>query len=70
MASSINLTLEIKMAKAKSTTTTKAKALMANRVKYLIASLANKGITPTKVTQSLVSTGAANNLLISAKYVN
>ena len=70
MASSINLTLEIKMAKAKSTTTTKAKALMANRVKYLIASLANKGITPTKVTQSLVSTGAANNLLVSAKYVN
>jgi spore coat protein CotH len=67
---STNLSLDVRMLKAKTTPTAKAKALMANRVKYLLASLSNRGIKPVTVTQSLVSTGSANNLAVSATYKN
>jgi hypothetical protein len=68
MASSINLTLEIKMAKAKATTTTKAKALMTKRVTYVLKSLSDRGIVPSKVTQTLTSTGSSTNLTVIAKF--
>jgi hypothetical protein len=58
------------MLKAKTITTAKAQALMANRVKYLLASLSSRGIKPATVTQKLVSTGSANNLTVSATYKN
>lgn len=70
LESAINLTLEVKMFKPKSTTTAKAKSLMANRVKYLLANLADKGVTPLKITQTLVTTGSASNLMVSSKYTN
>jgi hypothetical protein len=63
-----DLTIDFTMLKSKTITTTKAKALMANRVKYVLASLSARGIKPTKVTQTLISTGAANNLMVLAKF--
>ena len=65
-----NLTLEIQMPKASSSTTAKAKALMASRVKYVLKSLADKGVTSVKVTQSLLAKGSANGLIVTAKYNN
>jgi spore coat protein CotH len=70
LKSALNLTLEVKMFKAKSTTTAKAKTLMANRVKYLLATLTDKGIKPSKVTQTIVGSGSANNIVVTAKYIN
>jgi hypothetical protein len=58
------------MFKAKSTTTAKAKTLMANRLKYLLATLTDKGIKPSKVTQTIVGSGSANNIVVTAKYIN
>jgi len=62
-----NLVLDIKMAKAKTTSTTKAKALMANRVRHLLKTLESRGIKPQKVTQRVVSSGSVNSLQITAK---
>ena len=70
VSSSTNLALDIKMLKAKTSTTAKATALMANRVKYLLASLSSRGIKPDSVTQTLVTTGSANNLTVTATYKN
>lgn len=67
---STNLSLDVKMLKSKTITTAKTKTLMANRVKHLLASLSSRGIKPTKVTQTLLSTGAANNLTVTATYMN
>lgn len=64
-----NLVLEIKMLKPKTQSASKANAQMAARVKHLIASLASRGVKPAKVTQVLTSTGAANALVVNAKYV-
>jgi hypothetical protein len=63
-----NLTLNVKMAKAKTTTTTRAKAIMAARVKHLLTALEARGIKPIKVNQSLTSSGSANALQVSATY--
>jgi hypothetical protein len=63
-----DLAIEFTMLEPKSTTTAKAKALMDNRVKYVLASLSARGIKPTKVTQTLISTGSANNLMVLAKF--
>jgi hypothetical protein len=63
-----NLTLTVKMAKAKTTTTTRAKAIMAARVKHLLTALEARGIKPTKVSQSLTSSGSVNALQVSAAY--
>lgn len=65
---STNLTLNVKMAKLKSTTTTKGKSLMASRVKQLLSALAARGIKPAKVNQTLTSTGSVNALQITATY--
>jgi hypothetical protein len=65
---STNITLNVKMAKLKSTSTTKAKSLMAARVKHLLSALAARGIKPAKVNQSITSSGSVNALQISATY--
>jgi hypothetical protein len=65
---STKLTIDFQMLKTKSTTTAKAKALMASRVKYVLTSLSKRGIKPTKVTQTLTSSGATNNLVVIAKF--
>jgi hypothetical protein len=66
--SATNLTLNVKMAKAKSTTTTKARSLMAARVKQLLTALEARGIKPAKVNQSITSSGSVNALQVSATY--
>ena len=63
-----NLTLNVKMAKLKSTTTTRARSLMAARVKQLLTALEARGIKPTKVNQSITSTGSVNALQVTATY--
>jgi hypothetical protein len=63
-----NLTLNVKMAKAKNTTTTKARSLMAARVKQMLTALEARGIKPAKVNQSLTSSGSVNALQVSATY--
>jgi hypothetical protein len=68
LESASNLVLEIKMLKPKTYSTTKAQTQMASRVKYLLARLASRGITPTSTTQTLTSTGSANALVITSKY--
>jgi hypothetical protein len=56
------------MAKAKTTTTTRAKAIMAARVKHLLTALEARGIKPIKVNQSITSSGSVNALQITATY--
>lgn len=63
-----NLYLDIKMVKPKTLSTTKAKTLMSGRVKQLLATLASRGIKPTRVTQTLTSIGSANSIVISASF--
>ena len=64
----LTATFDIKMFKPKTLTTAKAKALLASRVKQVLGKLSVAGITPTKVTQTLSTTGAANTLSVVAKY--
>jgi hypothetical protein len=63
-----NLVIDIRMAKAKTTSTAKAKTLMAGRVKHLLKTLESRGIKPQNVTQRIVSSGSINSLQITAKY--
>lgn len=65
---STNITLNVKMAKLKSTSTTKARSLMAARVKHLLSTLAARGIKPAKVNQSITSSGSVNALQITATH--
>jgi hypothetical protein len=68
LESAANLYLDIKMFKPKTLSTTKAKTLMSGRVKQLLATLASRGIKPTRVTQTLTSSGSANSIVISASF--
>jgi hypothetical protein len=68
LKATLNIQIDITMAKPKTLTTAKAKTLMASRVKYLVSKLAASGIKAGKITQTLTSTGPANTLQISAKY--
>jgi len=63
-----DLTLDFTMLKPKTSTTAKAKALMAKRVTYVLKSLSDRGIVPSKVTQTLASTGSSTNLTVIAKF--
>ncbi len=65
---STNIILNVKMAKLKSTSTTKARALMASRVKQLLSALSARGIKPAKVNQSITSSGSVNALQITATH--
>ncbi len=68
LKSTINIQIEVTMAKPKTLTTAKAKTLMASRVNYIVSKLKASGISPMKITQTLTATGTANTLQVAAKY--
>lgn len=65
-----NLVLTVSMPKVKTLSTTKNNVLLKQRSDAIVKILSSKGIKPTKVTKTLVATGTADSLTVTASYVN
>ncbi len=65
-----NLVLTVSMPKVKTLSTTKNNVLLKQRTDAIVKVLSAQGIKPTKVTKTLVSTGTADSLTVTASYVN
>lgn len=65
-----NLVLTVSMPKVKTLSTTKNNVLLKQRSDAIVKVLSAQGIKPTKVTKTLVATGAADSLTVTASYVN
>jgi hypothetical protein len=70
LTSSKSLVVTVSMPKVKGFSTTKNNLLLKQRTDLLVKLLSAKGIKPTKVTKSLVASGTADSLTITANYVN
>jgi hypothetical protein len=70
LKSSKSLVVTVSMPKVKTFSTAKNNALLKQRTDLVVKLLNAKGIKPTKVTKSLVATGTADSLTITANYVN
>jgi hypothetical protein len=70
LKSSKSLVVTVSMPKVKTFSTAKNNALLKQRADLVVKLLNAKGIKPTKVTKSLVATGTADSLTITANYVN
>ena len=58
------------MPKVKTLSTAKNNLLLKQRTDLVVKALSAKGIKATKVTKSLVATGTADSLSITANYIN
>ena len=65
-----NLVLTVSMPKVKTLSTTKNNVLLKQRSDAIVKVLSAQGIKPTKVTKTLVATGTADSLTVTASYVN
>jgi hypothetical protein len=70
LTGSKNLVLTVSMPKVKNLSTTKNNVLLKQRTDLIVKALGAKGIKATKVNKSLVATGTADSLSITANYVN
>jgi hypothetical protein len=70
LTGSKNLVLTVSMPKVKNLSTTKNNVLLKQRTDLIVKALSAKGIKATKVNKSLVATGTADSLSITANYVN
>lgn len=70
LTSSKSLVVTVSMPKVKGFSTTKNNLLLKQRTDLVVKLLSAKGIKPTKVTKSLVVSGTADSLTITANYVN
>lgn len=65
-----NLMLTVSMPKVKTLSTTKNNVLLKQRTDAIVKVLTAQGMKPTRVTKTLVSTGTADSLTVTASYVN
>ena len=70
LTDSKNLVLTVSMPKVKTLSTAKNNLLLKQRTDLVVKALSAKGIKATKVTKSLVATGTADSLSITANYIN
>jgi hypothetical protein len=70
LTDSKNLVLTVSMPKVKTLSTAKNNLLLKQRTDLVVKALSAKGIKATKVNKSLVATGTADSLSITANYIN